>query len=628
MSSKFLNAFVAVALCAGVAIFAIDATSNEADAQGAAVTWEQVGPDIPGENDDGEGYDIALSGDGRTAIIGAPFNSSSAPLAGRTTIRRFDGTSWMLIGTFTGERNRDFSGSAVALSADGSTAIIGAAGNDGGAGAAITESGHARVFRYDGTTWNQLGSDIDGEAADDNAGSSVAMSADGETVIIGARTNDGGGNNSGHARIYRWNGTTWNQLGADIDGEAADDSAGNVTMSADGDTIAIGGPGNDNNGGDAGHARVYRWNGTSWDQLGADIDGLTTGDRFGSSLDPSSDGNTIVIGAPEKSIASCTGQARVFEYDGTAWNQVGNSLNCPTNNSNFSDYFAEKVSIAANGKTIMASHPDSVEPQDPGRAAPSRIYRIPGGLAICNGLFVTVEMDAGELPTTGDDVILGTLGNDSISASAGNDTVCAGDGNDTVLGGSGDDTIFGGDGRDTINGQGGKDTLFGERGVDTINGGAANDVIHGGSQDDDLRGQGGDDEIDGGLGVDQIFGGSGQDTITTGDGGNAGTTQIVQGQSGPTPSLGRLKMTSSMAGWAKTKYTGEPETTYSTEDDQATPSSATTVTTNSSAALTATPSTAATEPTTATAAEQPTTPQPPPAKPSSSSPNEQLATPG
>jgi hypothetical protein len=53
--------------------------------------------------------------------------------------------------------------------------------------------------------WTKLGLDIDGEAANDESGFSVSLSADGTTVAIGAHRNDGSGNNSGHVRIYKWN---------------------------------------------------------------------------------------------------------------------------------------------------------------------------------------------------------------------------------------------------------------------------------------------------------------------------------------------------------------------------------------------------------------------------------------
>jgi hypothetical protein len=69
--------------------------------------------------------------------------------------------------------------------------------------------------------WNQIGADIDGEAAGDYFGQSVSLSADGTTVAIGAWLNDGNGTDSGHVRVFKLDGTlVWNQIGADIDGEA------------------------------------------------------------------------------------------------------------------------------------------------------------------------------------------------------------------------------------------------------------------------------------------------------------------------------------------------------------------------------------------------------------------------
>ena len=87
----------------------------------------------------------------------------------------------------------------------------------------------------------QLGSDIDGEAADDNSGRSVSLDSDGDRVAIGADLNDGTGTDAGHVRIYSWDGSSWNQLGSDIDGEAAGDAFGfSVSMDSDGDRVAIG----------------------------------------------------------------------------------------------------------------------------------------------------------------------------------------------------------------------------------------------------------------------------------------------------------------------------------------------------------------------------------------------------
>ena len=79
-------------------------------------------------------------------------------------------------------------------------------------------------------------------------------------MAIGAFTNAGNGNGSGHVRVYKYSGTAWVQAGGDIDGEAADDLSGySVSLSSDGQTVAIGAHLNDGNGTDSGHVRVYRF---------------------------------------------------------------------------------------------------------------------------------------------------------------------------------------------------------------------------------------------------------------------------------------------------------------------------------------------------------------------------------
>ncbi len=145
----------------------------------------------------------------------------------------------------------------------------------------------------------QLGADIDGEAAYDASGYSASLSSNGDRLAIGAPGNDGSGINSGHVRVYQWSSTAWVQLGADIDGEVYEDSFGSsVSLSSNGDHLAIGAPGNDGSGINSGHVRVYQWSGTAWVQLGADIDGEVYEDSSGSSVSLSSNGGRLAIGAP------------------------------------------------------------------------------------------------------------------------------------------------------------------------------------------------------------------------------------------------------------------------------------------------------------------------------------------
>ncbi len=147
-------------------------------------------------------------------------------------------------------------------------------------------------------TWTQVGGDIDGEASTDLSGWSVAMSGDGNTVAIGALDNDGNGLSSGHVRVYELVAGTWTQVGGDIDGEAIGDQSGSsLAMSSDGDTVAIGAIGNDGNGSDSGHVRVYELVAGTWTPVGGDIDGEAAGDWSGYSVAMSSDGSTVAIGA-------------------------------------------------------------------------------------------------------------------------------------------------------------------------------------------------------------------------------------------------------------------------------------------------------------------------------------------
>lgn len=83
---------------------------------------------------------------------------------------------------------------------DGLWVAVGAYLNDGNG----EDAGHVRIYQSDGDSWTQRGSDIDGEADGDRSGISVSLSENGETMAIGAYLNDANGVNSGHVRIYDW----------------------------------------------------------------------------------------------------------------------------------------------------------------------------------------------------------------------------------------------------------------------------------------------------------------------------------------------------------------------------------------------------------------------------------------
>jgi len=223
-----------------------------------------------------------------------------------------------------GEAAGDFSGKSVSLSSDGSTVAIGALVNHGNGFA----SGHVRIYKNQSGTWTQLGKDIDGEVGGDNSGCSVFLSSDGSTVAIGAYGNDGNGSQSGHVRIYQYQSGTWTQLGNDINGEATADQSGcAVSLSSDGSIVAIGAYGNDGNGFASGHVRIYKNQSGTWTQLGKDIDGEVGGDNSGEAVTLSSDGSIVAIGARGNGgNGSRSGHVRVYQYQSGTWTQLGKDI--------------------------------------------------------------------------------------------------------------------------------------------------------------------------------------------------------------------------------------------------------------------------------------------------------------
>ena len=245
------------------------------------------------------------------------------------------------------------------MSADGTTFVVGAVGNDGIIG---EDSGHVRIYMFNSTidAYAQIGLDIEGEAVDDQFGTSVSMSADGTTFVVGAPFNNGvNGAGSGHVRVYKFNSTIskYAQVGADIDGEAAGDEFGtSVSMSADGTTFVVGAPFNNGfNGIDSGHVRVYKFNATinTYVQFGLDIDGEAVGDRLGQSVSMSADGAAFVVGARlNNGINGCdSGHARVYKFDSTILKYA--QLGLDVDGEAFFDAFGTSVSMSGDGTTFM-----------------------------------------------------------------------------------------------------------------------------------------------------------------------------------------------------------------------------------------------------------------------------------
>jgi hypothetical protein len=287
-------------------------------------SWVQIGADIYGEaTTNSSGKTVSISANGNIVAIGAPQNDQG--FANRGHVRVYENQSglWVQKGVdIDGEAMGDEFGRYVSLSADGLILAVGAPFNDGNG----TSSGHVRIFEYNSTTslWDQVGADIDGEAAGDEQGTSVCLSADGTIVAMGAYKNDDGGTDRGHTRIYKYNGTSWNQIGVDIDGEADNDRSGySVSLNANGTLVAIGAYLNDGGGTSSGHTRIYQNVSDNWIQVGEDIDGIA-GDESGVSVSLSDDGLIVAVGAYKH--LSAKGCTRIYKNIAGTWTQLGANI--------------------------------------------------------------------------------------------------------------------------------------------------------------------------------------------------------------------------------------------------------------------------------------------------------------
>lgn len=313
----------------------------------SSAQWVQMGFDIDGEYAyDFSGESVSLSSNGNTVAIGASRNNGNGNNSGHLRVFQFNGLDWEQKGTdMDGDDIKDGLGALVSLSSDGNIVAAGALqyNNNG------EERGLVRVFDFNGSEWVQLGSAINGEAPDDRSGV-LSLNSEGNIVAIGATRNDGNGIGSGHVRVYFYNDTVWSQLGVDIDGEAAGDYSGNsVSISSSGNTVAIGATSNDGNGLSSGHVRIYQYDVNNWVQKGDDIDGEMTQDNSGRSVSLSSDGDIIAIGAAESDGGGYRrGHVRVFQFNGTGWVQIGNDIDGEANN----DLSGSSVSLSSNGTRI------------------------------------------------------------------------------------------------------------------------------------------------------------------------------------------------------------------------------------------------------------------------------------
>ena len=339
---------------------------------------------------DNFGYSVSLSTDGNTMAVGAYGEDSNATgINGDQTDNSFTGlnsyTGAVYVFTRSGASwsqqaylkasntdNGDVFGSSVSLSSDGNTLAIGATGEDSNATGvdgdqtdnSAAASGATYVFVRSGTSWSQQAYiKASNTEAGDAFGRSLSLGEDGTTLAVGADGEDSDAtgingnqtNNSlavaGAAYVFSRTGTTWSQQAyiKASNTEAGDAFAYRVSLSSDGNTLAvsamkedsnatgINGDQSDNSATNSGAAYVFTRSLTTWTQQAyVKASNTEDTDSFGDELSLSSDGNTLAVGSPFEdsnatgisingdqtdNSAAGSGAVYVFVRSGTSWSQ-------------------------------------------------------------------------------------------------------------------------------------------------------------------------------------------------------------------------------------------------------------------------------------------------------------------
>lgn len=292
----------------------------------------------PSDGGSNFGFSVSISEDGSRAIVGA---DSTANRQGHAYIFDFNGTTWeesAILADSSGVSGDGF-GFSVSMSDDGSRVIVGAHGRN-------NSKGQAYIYDFSGASWEASTLMASDGQSDDEFGRSVSISGDGSRVIVGAPKSD---DYTGKAYIYDFNGASWEQSVAltASDGGTYQYYGNSVSISGDGSRVIVGAFSADN---DKGQVYIYDFNGASWEQSAA----LTRTDsaaytNFGQFVSISNDGSWVIVGAPSfDQPASNTGEAYIYNLIGASW-----ELSARLTGLYSDGYYGRSVSLNGDGSRAM-----------------------------------------------------------------------------------------------------------------------------------------------------------------------------------------------------------------------------------------------------------------------------------
>jgi autotransporter-associated beta strand protein len=354
-------------------------------------TWSQVQKIVASDRavNTQFGWSVSISNDGNSIVIGAVAESMDASgsnqisAAGAAYIFTYNGSAWVQIQKVVASDRAtyDLFGKSVSISGDGNTFAVGADAEDEDESGANTLSGSGSVYIFTRDTANVLTSTWSQQkklvATDRSAGayfgSSLSVSSDGQTILVGAygESEDVSGANTltlaGAAYIFTYSGSTWTQKQKIVASNRIGDGyfGWGVSISKDGNVALIG------EAGITGTGAAYTFTRDTLNDLTSSwtfqqklvSNDITSGDAFGKNVSLSNDGNVAIISANGNGTdesggnnISNAGAAYIFSRNGTTWSQIKKIVASDrTSSDNLSSSSGEGtgVSISSNGNKAI-----------------------------------------------------------------------------------------------------------------------------------------------------------------------------------------------------------------------------------------------------------------------------------
>ena len=308
----------------------------------SGTTWSQQQKLEGDDNTDAAaqfGGTVAMSGD--TVVVGAERDIISSTRVGQVYVFTRSGTTWSLQQKLTHPTDSTAEqryGAGVAIDED--TLAVCTYGVD-------DYTGEVHVYTRSGTTWSlQQTIQASDRATYDKFGLFQGLAIDGDTLVAGAKGEDTGGAQAGAAYVFTRSGTTWTeQQKIQASDKDASDQFG-TSVAIDGDTVIVGANTEDTSATDAGSCYIFTRSGTTWtQQQKIQASDASSSANFGYSV--TIKGDSAAVGAFQRG-PSNRGAVYAYTRSGTTWSQSKQVLASDTGDD---DYFGTSVSMS--GDTIL-----------------------------------------------------------------------------------------------------------------------------------------------------------------------------------------------------------------------------------------------------------------------------------